>query len=57
MAFDPTLKNREEQQLENTVINDISNDQKGMKPHFYMEMLIQIYQSIDFLKNANIPDD
>lgn len=28
-----------------------------MKPHFYMELLIQIYQSIDFLKNSVIPDD
>ena len=57
MAFDPTIKHRDDHSNSDILMLDSSKKDQGMKPHFYMEMLIQIYQSIDFLKSAEISDE
>ena len=61
MAFDPAKRPREEESAYGNGI-DTDNDSQslpdeGMKPHFYMELLIQIYQSIDFLKNTETSEE
>ena len=59
MAFDIARNHRDANDKECTEameVNSYTADDTIMKPHFYMELLIQIYQSFDFLKGAEISD-
>lgn len=35
----------------------LEHEKKGLKGHVYMELLVHIYQSIDFLHNLEIPEE
>ena len=42
MAFDPAARHRDGDKSP-SLHHEKKPDQEGMKPHFYMDMLIQIY--------------
>ena len=35
----------------------LEHEMTGLKGHVYMELLVHIYQSINFLQNLEIPDE
>jgi len=57
--YDIGLKRQSQQQDENAEreITMLEHEAKGMNGHVYMEQLVHIYQSIDFLQSLDIPEE
>ena len=43
--------------LETLLENENESSEKGLKGHIYMELLVHIYQSINFLQCLEIPEE
>lgn len=60
MDFDTKLRYKKDQIYgEGAEITEtlLETEKKGLKGHVYMELLVHIYQSIDFLHNLEIPEE
>ena len=44
-------------QLETLLENENESSERGLKGHIYMELLVHIYQSINFLQCLEIPEE
>ena len=59
MDYDTKLRYKKEQTDNNTetLLEHEKHEKRGLKGHVYMELLIHIYQSIDFLQNLVYPEE
>ena len=62
MDYDPGLRFNQRHNQSNQNDNKqletlLEHEQTGLKGHVYMELLVHIYQSINFLQNLEIPEE
>ena len=64
MDYDPGMRFKKEQSCSNqeiaqaeTMLGHGEHDMRGLQGHVYMELLVHIYQSINFLQNLEISEE